>query len=375
MKSKAMVQIADRKFDLQEFEIPRIGKDEALLRVEACGLCGSDVEQYQGGFIEKGIVRYPLIPGHEPVGTIEEIGPDASTRWRLKSGDRIAVIPGLICGRCENCLGGTHHLCRQLFPGESFIPAYGLIPTEVTHGLWGGYSEYIVIHPNTLFCRIPDNVPSNYATVYQALAAGLRWATDVPDVRVGDSVLVLGCGQRGLASVIALSTRGAGQIIVTGLSSDLQKLEMAKSFGATHTINVTEEDVLSRVMEITNGRGVDVAVEIVPVAAGPVIDAVNAVKMGGTVVLAGIKGGSTRVPLDTDRIVTREISIRGVMTQSYEFYRQALDLLGANFDKLSKLHTHDFLMEDVEEAILTLAGTRVGETAISISINPAEARV
>lgn len=370
MKSKAVAQVADRRLEMVEIEIPRVHADEGLLRVEACGLCGSDVEQYEGLLTRDGLVSYPVVPGHEPVGIIEEIGPDAARSWGLKRGDRVAVAGPLNCGRCSHCLGGSHHLCRSLFSGETFIPAYGLMPMSFQHGLWGGYSQYIHLHPRTLFCKVPDHVPPTIATVYQALAAGLRWAVDVPGTGIGDEVLVLGCGQRGLAAVVALKRAGASKIIVTGIARDAYKLELARQLGATDTILADSENVVERVMQITGNRGVDVAIDVVPVAGQPVLDAIATVRTGGTIVLAGIKGGSSMLALKTDTLVTREITLRGVMTQKFEHYQEALHLLGEDLERLAPLHTHEFSLEEADEAIQVLAGHRADQKPIAMCIVP-----
>lgn len=370
MKINAMVQVADRRIDLQQFELPKIRSDEGLLRVEACGLCGSDLEQFDGLLRKKGLVEYPMIPGHEPVGVIEEIGRDAQAAWGLKSGDRVSVIPLLNCGRCNYCLGGSHHLCTSFLPDSKLPVSYGYVPTSVGSGLWGGYSEYICLNPRTLFCKIPPKVPARLATLYQALACGLRWAVAIPQAAMGDTVLVLGCGQRGLASVIALKKAGVSRIIVTGLEKDAFKLDMARRLGATETIVADREDVVERVMQLTNGKGVDIAVDIVPVSVQPILDAVELVKMGGVIIIAGAKGGTSRALIDTDKLLVREITMRGVRTQTYNFYVEAMELLADDLDRISPLHTHEFRMTDVEEAIHTLNGDRPGEEAISITIHP-----
>lgn len=370
MKVNAMVQVADRRIDLQQFDLPKIRSDEGLLRVEACGLCGSDLEQFHGLLKQKGLVEYPMIPGHEPVGVIEDIGPDAQAMWNLKSGDRVAVVPLLNCGRCNECLDGSHHLCTSLLPNVRLPVSYGYVPTNVGSGLWGGYSEHMCLHPRTLFCKIPPNVPARLATLYQALASGLRWAVAVPEAVMGDTVLVLGCGQRGLASVIALKKAGVSRIIVTGLAKDAFKLDMARRLGATETIVADREDVVGRVMQLTNGKGVDIALDLVPVSVQPVLDAVELVKMGGMIVLAGAKGGTSRATIDTDRLIVREITMKGVRTQTYKFYVEAMELLASEIERLSPLHTHEFKLTNVEEALHTLNGERAGEEAISITVHP-----
>jgi threonine dehydrogenase-like Zn-dependent dehydrogenase len=369
MKSHAVVQVGDRHLEMQELEVPRIGADEALLRVEACGLCGSDVEQFRGHFTQKGWVSYPLIPGHEPVGIIEEIGPEAARRWQCKAGDRVAVEPHISCGFCRRCLGGSYHLCKELAPPTG-LTGYGFMPLDGGRGLWGGYAQYMHLQPRTVLHRVPTEMPRALASLYQSLAAGVRWAVQVPRTAIGDSILVLGCGQRGLGAVIAAREAGASTIIVTGLKTDRHKMDLALALGAQHAIVADEEDVVARVMAITRGHGVDVVLDVVPGAAHPTVQAVEVVRIGGTIVLAGLKGKDTKVALDTDRIVLNEITVHGVFSQGHAAYDQAIRLLAENRYDLGRLHTHSFGLERAEEAIRTLAGEQAGEHAISVSLEP-----
>lgn len=369
MKSVAMVQIGARQFEERRIEIPPVGLGQGLLRVEACGLCGSDVEQYRGRFAEKGLVSYPIIPGHEAIGIIEEIGPEAARAWGVKRGDRVALEPHLPCTRCHHCLGGTYHLCRSVAP-ELKITSYGYLPLSFEHGLWGGYSQYIHLREHTLLHKIPAGLPVEFATMYQPIASGIRWAVHVPKTSFGDTVLILGCGQRGLGAVLACRQAGVKTIIITGLRRDAFKLNLAKRFGAHHLVIADEEDVVERAMELTNQRGVDVVLDVTPAASKPVVDAVEAVRIGGKIVLAGLKGGDTKIALDTDRIVTREIGVQGVFTQGAEAYEQALDLLIREKDLLAPMHTHEFALADVAAAIEAVAGETPGVEAICVSVHP-----
>ncbi len=368
MKARVVIQTADRTLAMAEHEVPRITAGTALLEVEACGLCGSDVEQYKGAFTEKGIVTYPLIPGHEPVGRIVEIDQEAARIWGLKRGDRVAVEPHLSCGLCRSCLDGSYHLCKEVRP--TGLPAYGFLPLNYGHGLWGGYASHLHLVPRSILHRIPDEMPIELATQYQSLAAGVRWAVQVPKTAMGDSVLILGPGQRGLGSVIACREAGAGTIIVTGLKRDRHKLALARALGAHHTIVADEENTVARVLEITSGNGVDVAIDVVPASPQPIVDAVGAVRIGGTVVIGGVKGRNTKVALDSDRILFRELTIRGVYSQGSAAYVQALRLLAENRYDLARLHTHSFSLEEADIAIRTLAGEVAGDEAISVSLHP-----
>jgi threonine dehydrogenase-like Zn-dependent dehydrogenase len=362
-----MVQVGDRRLEMQEFDIPAIGPEQGLLRVEACGLCGSDVEQFHGGTTARGLAHYPMIPGHEPVGVIEAVGSTAAARWGVKVGDRVALEPHLSCGSCSHCLSGRYHLCRVLRP--SGIPAYGYLPMDHGHGLWGGYSTHIHLHPRTILHKLPMSLPLKLATMYQAIAGGVRWSVHLPGTLLGDTVLVLGCGQRGLGAVIACREAGVEKIIVTGLKRDGFKLELARALGAQHIIVADQEDTVARVMEITAGRGADVVVDLAPSAAQTVNHAIDAVKSGGVVVLAGLKGPGA-VPMNADRAIFKEITIRGAFSQGWHAYEQALRILDEDRHGLARLKTHDLPLEDAAHAIRILAGEIPGEEGICLALHP-----
>jgi len=368
MKSRAVVQVGDRRLDMIELEVPRIAADEALLRVEACGLCGSDIEQYRGAFVAKGIATYPLIPGHEPIGTIEEIGPEAARAWGVTRGDRVALEPHLSCGHCPRCQKGDPHLCKEIRP--TGLPAYGFLPMDAGFGLCGGYADLMHLRPRSILHRLPPALPTALASQYQSLAAGVRWAVQVPKTALGDRVLILGCGQRGLGAVIACREAGAAQVIVTGLRRDDHKLALARALGADAVIVADEEDTVTRVMDLTAGAGVDVVVDVVPIAGQPVLDAVEVCRPGGTIVIAGVKGHANTIRLDTDKVLFKELTIHGVYSQGSPAYEEAIRLLVENRHDFASLHTHDFPLEEAERALLTLGGEVPGEQAISVALRP-----
>ena len=370
MKSRVMVQVADRRIEPDEHEVPPVGPGEALLRVEACGLCGSDVDQYRGNFAAKGIMRYPVIPGHEPVGRIAEIGKEAARSWGVAVGDRVALEPHLSCGRCELCLGGAYHNCRSLMPPGA-PPCYGYTPRDVGHGLWGGYSEYIHLHERTMLHKVPESMPLALALLYQPIAAGIRWAVHVPATAIGDTVLILGHGQRGLGAVVAAREAGAKTVIVTGTSRSAYKLRLAEALGADHTIEADRENVVERVMAITGGRGVDVALDVVPGAASAVEDAIATTRIGGTVVLSGIKAKDRAVALDVEAVIYKELVLKGVYSQARDAYIEAFRMLEENKYRLERLHTHEFALGDAEAALQTLGRERNPEAQpICVSLHP-----
>jgi threonine dehydrogenase-like Zn-dependent dehydrogenase len=359
---RAAVQLGPRRIEIQEFKRPKIDADHGLLRVEANGICGSDVETYKGHL---GRATDPFIPGHEPMGIIEEVGKRAAQRWGVEPGDRVALEIIVPCRNCQQCLTGRYQSCRNRTVG------HGVTPVKVAPGLWGGLSEYIYLSPSAILHPIDKTLPAEIAVMFNPLGAGVRWAVHLGGVGLGDTVLVLGAGQRGLAAVIAARAAGAGTIIVTGLASDAHKLALAREFGADHTIVVDEPGVntVERVAELTNGLLVDVTLELTPMATAPVTDALLATRHGGRVVLAGLKGGK-EVPLVTDLIINRALTVVGAFGVDATAYAEAIRIIESRRFPLEKLHTHTFGLQDTVRAIEVLAGEVPGEAGVHVSVHP-----
>jgi len=358
-KTLAMVQTEVRTLEPRDLPIPDIDDESALLRVEACGICGSDYEQYEG------LLRTPMpvIPGHEPLGVIERIGDAAARRWGVDVGDRVAVETMLSCRFCPACLGGRYHLCRDR-------RIYSYIPLSDAPGLWGAYAQYMFVHRNSVVHKVDATLPASTAVMFNPLGAGFRWAVEMPRTGPGDTVLILGPGQRGLASVIACREAGADRILVTGLAADADKLALARAFGADHTIDAENENVKARVRELTDGRGADVVVDVSSYSTAPVAEALDYVATGGRVVLAGVKGFKAIPDFVSDKIVMKEISIQGAIGVTSTGYRSAIRLLEARRHPVEKMHTHDFGLRDAETAIRTLARQIPGEESIHSCLLP-----
>ena len=357
--SLAMVQTAPRTLEAQSLPIPEIDADSALMRVEACGICGSDYEQYEG------VIRAPIpaVPGHEPLGVVEAIGDRAARRWGVDVGDRIAVETMLSCRFCPSCLGGQYHLCddRRI---------YSYIPLSDEPGLWGAYSEYMFVHGNSIVHKMDKSLPAEIAVMFNPLGAGYRWAVEVPGTGPGDTVVILGPGQRALASVLACRDAGAGTIIVTGLAVDAEKLRIAKAFGADYTIDVENEDAKQRIREITNGKGADIVVDVTSYAVEPVAESLSYVRSGGTIVLAGMKGYKNIPGFVSDKIMMKEITIKGVIGVTSTGYDKAIKLIEARSAPLEMMHTHNFDLRDAERAIQVLAREIPNEESIHSCLIP-----
>lgn len=358
--ARAAFLTAPNTFEIRTLPLPTVSDDDALIRIEAAGLCGSDIEQVRGtGRNPSGEV----IPGHEPLGIIESIGPVAAERWGVAVGDRVCVQVVLPCLECSQCLAGMFSSC------EKSLGAYGYRAFDAPTRLIGGFAEYMYLHPNSIVHKIDRDVPVTVAAMFNTLAAGIRWAVHLGGVKPGDTVAILGSGQRGIAAALAAKAAGAETVIVTGLTQDAHKLKLSKEFGADHTIVADVEDVPERIRELTDGRLADIVLDLTPMAGQPVRDALESVRAGGTVVLAGLKGHKA-VEIVTDKIIQKGLKIigaRGVESSSIE---EAIRLMESGRYPLEKLHTHTFDLDNALEAIAVLAGEVEGEHAIHVAIIP-----
>ncbi|MEQ3549562.1 zinc-binding dehydrogenase [Pseudonocardia nematodicida] len=361
---RAAVQTAPGTIELREFPRPQTGPDDGLLRVEANGICGSDVEMFRGHMrMGSGAA---VIPGHEPLGIVEEIGERAAARWGVQPGDRVALEVIVPCRSCHDCLTGRYQSCRNRGHG------HGVTAIDVAPSLYGGMAEYLYLSPNAVLHKVDRDLPAELAVMFNPLGAGVRWAVHLGGIRFGDTVLVLGAGQRGIAAVIAARAAGAGTIVVTGLESDVHKLELAREFGADHTVVVDgpgAEDPVQTVLDLTGGAGADVVLELTPMATAPVGQALRAARHGGTVVLAGLKGHREH-PLDTDVIINRALTVRGAFGVDARGYAEAIAIIESGRFPLEKLHTHTFGLDDTALALRTLAGDEPGEHAVHVSVHP-----
>ncbi|HEX5369447.1 MAG TPA: alcohol dehydrogenase catalytic domain-containing protein [Dehalococcoidia bacterium] len=355
-KSLAAVLVAPECFELRELDLPEVGDDAALLKVEACGICGSDISG------SKRLPEGPKILGHENVGVIARIGRGAAARWRLREGDRVALEEYVPCGACKWCRSDDFRFCDQTDRNGSL--RYGTTPISTAPALWGGYSEYLYVHPGAVIHRMPSQIPAPHAAMFLPLSNGIEWAYEYGEVRLGDAVLVQGPGQQGLACAFAAKRAGAGCVIVTGLSRDAKRLEIARKLGADHVIDVEHENVVSKVMDYTGGEGVNVVVNVTGGGKGTVAQAVSVAAKRCNVVLAA--AGSETV--DVAGFGRRKLTLKQANGHSYGSVERAIEFLAAGLLPMDEIATHTFGLGDAMQAIDTVAG-KSGE-GIHVSIIP-----
>ena len=365
----AMVLTKPKTLEEREFVRPAIGADDGLLRIEACGICGSDYEQYEGAQPpHEDYTPYPVIPGHEPLGIIEEIGANARQRWGVREGDRVAMRSGYGCGRCEACARWEPRRCATR--GGT----YGYTDVTRPPHLWGGYATHMYLSPYSVMKTVDPRIPAGVAVMFNPLAAGLSWAVSVPRTQPGDRVVILGAGQRGLCSVIAAREAGARQVVITGLGRDAAKLALARELGADVAIDVERHDVVTAVREATGG-GAEVVVDTTPYAPQSLNHAVAIAVRRGRVVVAGLKGLRPAQDVPVDDIIYKELTVRGVLSMPVDETFRAIDIIDSGRYPFEKMHTLSLPLEQAEDAIHALAGHIKGVNPIHLAIVPGAPRV
>ncbi len=362
--TSSAVLVEPRRIDLQTFTLPEIGPDAALVRVEATGICGSDWAPYNGTWMTE---LPPLILGHEVVGEVVAIGPEATKRWGATEGDRVVVEESVPCNACRLCRTGRYHMCDPLHNKVGL--RYGLTPVDLAPHLWGGFGEYMYVHPRSIVHRMSRSVPVEQAPLFIPLSNGIRWVERDGGTRVGDTVVIFGPGQHGLGCVIGARLAGAGTIIMVGTGRDANRLAVAKELGAHHVVNLEDAPVAEQVAALTNGELADVVVEVTSGAPGVLRDAVDCAGVGATVVVAGTREMQLATNFAPDAMLFKELTLKGVYGHDYLSVRRAIRLIESGTEPLDKLCTHTFSLNEVDHALRTLGGE--GEAgAIHITVVP-----
>lgn len=332
---------------IHEEPVPQIAApNEVLIRVAAVGVCGSDCHFYRRGRIGRFVVKEPIILGHEFSGTVVDVGAEVE---HLKQGDQVAVEPGIPCRRCQRCREGRYNLCER---EVVFMATPGL-----THG---AFREYLT-WPADLAFKLPEGVSLEDGAMVEPLAVGVqacRRAGIVP----GQSAAVLGAGPIGLLAAQAAASYGAHPVVVTDVVST--RVALAEKLGMT-AVDAGKSDVVEAIRARTEGRGVDAVIE----TAGTlptVREAMAAVKTGGVVVLVGMLAEEEGMLRAMD-IIEREYDVRGVFRYA-NCYLPALSLIAAGRIDLASLRTHEFPLDQTEEAIKTTIEDKAG--AVKVLVRP-----
>lgn len=327
-KMKVAVMNGIGKMGFEERDIPQAKDDEVLVKLEYVGICGSDLHYYETGAIGDYVVEPPFVLGHEPGGTVVEVGKNVK---HLKVGDRVALEPGKTCGHCEFCREGRYNLCPD-------VVFFATPPVD------GVFQEYVA-HQADLCFKLPDNVSTLEGALIEPLAVGFHAAIQ-GDAHLGQKAVVMGAGCIGLVTMMALKARGVSLVYVVDIME--KRLEKAVELGADGVINGAKEDVLARAKELTGGCGVDLVVE----TAGTEIttrQAVHMAKKGSNIVLVGY-GKSGEMTLPMSLVLDKELTFKTVFRYRH-IYPMAIEAVAAGKVNLKGIVTDVFPLEEAQKAM------------------------
>ena len=345
--AQALVLEAPRRLTRRAFPVPDTGDDDGVLRVEACGLCGTDHEQYTGALR----TGFDFIPGHEAVGVVERVGEVAAARWGVRPGDRVAVEVFQSCRSCDACRRGEYRRCTE----HGIADMYGFIPVAKPPSLWGGYAQYQYLGPDSMLHLVPRGLAPAVATVFNPLGAGIRWAVTLPGTRPGDAVAVLGPGIRGLCACAAAKQAGAGFVMVTGKGPrDSDRLSSSLLFGADLAVDVEEDDPVAAIRHAT-GELADVVVDVTAKAPAALAQAVDLARPGGTVVVAGTRG-TEEIGFSADAVVFKELRLLGALGVDAPAYRAAFELLASGAFPFADLPRRCVGLDDAASLLESMGG-------------------
>ncbi len=350
-RMKAAVLYGFNDVRVEERDVPSPGPDEALVKVNACGICGTDIK-----VITHGLPNQPpfgdFIIGHEYAGTVAALG---DTVDEFQIGDRVTVEIHKGCGRCKNCIMGHYTACLNYGNIGKGHRANGFTAN-------GGFAEYAVNHVNTLY-KLPDNISFDESTTITTAGTCIYGIDMAGGYIPGDTVAVLGPGPIGLMSVQLCKALGAGKVILTGTRDE--RLELGKKLGADYVVDVRREKAVEKVMELTDGLGADLVLE----AAGgdtALQEALEMTRKGGKIsILAFYKGPITA---DISIAVRNGINIYTVRGEGRMSVGRSLSLMAQGKITGKPLITHTFPVEEVNEALKTFA-ERIGG-AMKVVVHP-----
>jgi len=329
---KAIVKV-DKRLEcvVQEMEIPKPKPDEALMKVNAAGLCGTDVAIRNNSFMGRhGEVKLPLIPGHEFCGEVVEVG---SQVRKVNIGDRVTSSGIKGCGKCYACKTGMYNRCH----------AWDHVGIDTA----GCFAEYVAVSEDILF-KVPDSIPSEEAAVLEPITTAVR-AFRTNDIKPGSFIVVLGPGPFGLFILQAALASGPSHVLMVGLSTDEQRLELAKKLGASEIIKGDIVDPVQRTDELTKGRGADLVIE----ATGRVNAVTQAIEMigpGGLCLMGGSGFLGQSVSFKPWNVVRDEKRLKGLQGFTWADYLLALDLYSLGRIKIKPVISHTFKLSDINQA-------------------------
>ncbi len=327
MKAAVLHKAGDMR--IEEVDVPQIGPYDVLIKIRCVGICGSDVHYYLEGRIGSFIVDKPLILGHESSGEIAEVGSNVT---RVKVGQKVIIEPGFTCGRCSYCRSGRYNLCKDVL-------FYGTPPVH------GAFAEYAYA-PETNVYPMPDSMSLEEGAMIEPLAVGMM-AAKRGRISVHDSVAILGAGPIGQMALQAVKAHGVLETYITDVVD--YRLDYAKKTGAKAVVNAAREDIVNKILELTDNEGVDVVVEASG-AASAIKQSLDIVKHGGRIVQVGWPMAD--IPFPVSKIIGNELEILGVHRYA-NVYPTSIKAVSTGKVDVKPFITHRFPFEKITEAFET----------------------
>lgn len=319
-------------FEMERFPVPSIGPDDMLLHVEMVGVCGGDIIEYEGRNYK---AHYPMILGHEIVGHVVEAGDGARAGYEVAVGDRVSVEPYILCRTCQYCLRGMYQFCTR-------SRVYGVnISSETPPHLWGAYGHLMYVAPGSRVHRIAPDVDPRAACMASVLGNGVRWITTLGKVSLNESVLILGSGAQGLASIVAAHEAGAGEIVCVAQRQKQASVALARRLGASvlYSDEIDLREIEDRFDIAVECSGVDAMLDL----------AIKGLKPTGRLVQVGTRGGAV-AQLTMDQIVFKELTLLGGLGQSWNT-EAAVALINAQRYPIQDFISHVFPVARADEAL------------------------
>ncbi len=366
-KVLAATRIAPGTTEIREYPMPELGDDDALLKIEVAGICGTDVKLYKSP-----PTKDPVIMGHENIGYIAKAGREFTKRKGFKEGDLVFLEHYVMCGKCEWCHKGEYRHCESTdWRSNPDGIRYGYTSAARPPYLWGGFAQYAYLPWNSVLHHVPAGVTPERAGLVTPMANGVEWSLFDGGVGYDNTVLIQGPGQQGLSQTVICKQAGASLIIVTGTSKDKKRLEVAKTLGANYVIDVNEEDPLARIKEITGGKGVDVVLDCTAGAGTiPITLGIEALKRkGGVMVVQGEMPEFPNFPIG--KMTVKFITLKSARGHSYRACELALQQLASKRFDLDLITTHRFGLNEVDLAIKSVGNLEGGvKDVIHASLMP-----
>lgn len=336
-KMKAVVAYGPKDYRLESVLTPRAGKEEVVIKVKACGICGSDIKAYHGSDMywggEDPWMKAPVIPGHEFYGTVVELGEGAEEKYGLNIGDQITTDQIKPCGKCRFCLTGKYWMCE-------IHNMYGF-QKDIAEG---GMAEYLKFGNTSTMYKIPESLTMEQASLVEPMACAIH-AVQRGNIEFEDVVVMAGAGTLGLCMIQLIRLKTPKKLIVLDISE--MRLKKAKEFGADICLNPTQEDAVKKVKALTNGYGCDVYIEATGSPAG-VLQGLEMTRKLGRFVQFSVFGQKTTADWSVigDR---KELDLRGSHLGPYT-YPVAIDLFERGLVSAEGIVTDQYSLNDFKEA-------------------------